>query len=149
MKKIFIFGLLVISVFLITGCNKSNEIKSDIVSFKYYYGSGEGSIYEYTLSLKEDKVVFTAKGYNDVNLNIEKEIDKSYLKELANIINENKIYEWNGFNKHNKDVLDGYGFYLEVNYENGEVIKANGYMEYPKNYDKSDKVLTAFLESIE
>ena len=149
MKKIFIFGLLVISVFLITGCNKSNEIKSDIVSFTYNYGSYHGGYYKYNISKVEDDIIFTAKGSNGIKLDIDKKIDKSYLKELANIINENKIYEWNGFNKHNKDVLDGYGFYLEVNYENGEVIKANGYMEYPKNYDKSNKVLTAFLESIE
>ena len=136
MKKIFIFGLLVISVFLITGCNKSNEIKSDIVSFKYYYGGYHGGYYKYNISKVEDDIIFTAKGSNGIKLDgikldIDKKIDKSYLKELSKIINENKIYEWNGFNKHNKDVQDGYGFSIEVNYENGEVIKANGYMEYP------------------
>lgn len=148
MKKIFIFGLLVISVFLITGCNKSNEIKSDIVSFKYYYGGYHGGYYKYTISKVEDDIIFTAKGSNGINLDIDKKIDKSYLKELSKIINENKIYEWNGFNKHNKDVQDGYGFSLEVNYENGEVIKSIGYMEYPKNYNKIHNILTDFLESI-
>lgn len=79
---------------------------------------------------------------------MEKEIDKSYLEELAKIINDNEIYKWNGFDKSDKNILDGSSFTLEVNYSNGKTLKAHGYMKYPKNYNEGHKVLSDFLEQI-
>lgn len=44
--------------------------------------------------------------------------------------------------------MDGYGFTLEVKYQNKKSLKAEGYMKYPKDYGKSHKVLVTYLESL-
>lgn len=147
-KKVFLTLLLTIILIGITGCNSKGKIDSDIISFKYHYGSYNDYYYEYDINIIDEKVVLNAKGYNAVNLNVEKEIDKSYLEELAKIINDNEIYKWNDFDKSDKNILDGYGFSLEVNYSNDKSLKAHGYMKYPKNYNEGHKVLSEFLEQI-
>lgn len=147
-KKVFLTLLLTVILIGITGCNSKEKIDSDIISFKYHYGSYNDYYYEYDINIIDEKVVLNAKGYNAVNLNVEKEIDKSYLEELAKIINDNEIYKWNDFDKSDKNILDGYGFNLEVNYSNGKTLKAHGYMKYPKNYNEGHKVLSEFLEQI-
>ena len=111
MKRIFIFSILfVVVLFAISGCKKKVQIESDIISFEYNYGSYNGGYYDYKISVNDDIASFAAKGSNGVNLDIDKEIDMSYLVSLSNIINDNKIYEWNGFNKHDNLVMDGYSF---------------------------------------
>ena len=60
--------------------------------------------YKYNIEKKDKKIIFTAKGKNGVGLNINKEINQSELGQLAKIINSNGIYEWNGFNKRDKDI---------------------------------------------
>ena len=151
MKKTFILiFIFVISLFVITGCAKSNKIESDIISFTYEYGSYNNGYYKYTIfvSVEENMVMFTAEGHNGVNLNINKEIDSSYLNQLSDIINDNKIYEWDGFHKSEDDVMDGYSFKLNIGYKNGETIDASGYMKYPDNYDNCHEALLKFLKSI-
>lgn len=147
-KKVFLILLLTVILIGITGCNSKEKIDSDIISFKYHYGSYNGYYYEYDINIIDEKIVFTKKGYNNEKLNMEKEIDKSYLEELAKIINDNEIYKWNGFDKSDKNILDGSSFNLEVNYSNDKSLKAYGYMKYPKNYKEGHKALSDFLEQI-
>lgn len=146
MKKIILLLIILISLSL-TGCNKADKYKGNIVEFHYNYGSYNSGYYYYSITKENDKFIFSAEGYNNVNLNINKEIDKSNLKRLAKIINANNINKWNGFNESNDDILDGNHFYLKVEYDDGKTIEASGYMKYPKNYDKGDKALKEFLNS--
>lgn len=145
-KKICLLVIAVFSLFLFTGCNKKTD--SEVVKFSYNYGSYNGGYYEYAINKEGKKVIYTARGMNGVSLNKNKEISKSYLKKLTKVIDKNGIVIWNGFNKSNNGVLDGYGFSLNVEYANGEKITAHGYMDYPSGYKKGHKALTKFLESI-
>ena len=145
MKKILL-GLIIIM--LMIGCGKGKEIKSDIVSFKYNYGGYNGGYYEYSIILEDDKAMFSANGSNGVDLYIDKEIDKSYFEKLAKVINDNKIYKWNGFDETDKNILDGYSFELIVKYKDDSTLKAYGYMKYPDEYNIGHEALTNFLESI-
>ena len=147
-KRIFAFTLVLLSIFVLAGCGKPNKIESDISSFTYEYGSYNNGYYKYTISVEENEVIFTAEGHNGVNLNIDKKIDSSYLNELSNIINDNKIYSWDGFHKGKSGILDGYSFVINVDYKNGEKINASGYMKYPDNYDDCHEALVNFLQSI-
>lgn len=147
-KKVILTLLFAVILISITGCTSKQKIDSDIISFKYHYGSYSPGYYDYDISVIDEKVIFNAKGYNDVNFDVEKLIDKSYLEELTKIINDNEIYKWNGFDKSDKNILDGYDFNLEVNYSNGKSLKAHGYMKYPKNYNEGHKALSEFLEHI-
>lgn len=147
--KVVVFVFLTLCViFTITGCGKKTEYTGNIISFKYYYGSYNSGYYEYNINVEDDKVIFIAKGYNGVALAVNKEIDSDYLKKLSDLINDNKLYEWDGFDRSDKDILDGYGFTLEVNYNDNTSLKANGYMKYPKNYNEIHPILSEFLKTI-
>lgn len=147
MKKIIFITLCITSLLLFTGCNK-NQIQQEITYFKYEYGSYGGGYYDYTINSEVGKMIFTAKGYNGVELNISKEINKSKLEELSKIIVDQSIDKWNGFDNSDSNAMDGYSFELKVDYKNGDEITANGYMKYPPNYETAHQKLVSFLESI-
>ena len=147
----YLLGILVIcTIFMMTGCKKeATKNESEIVSFAYFYGSYNEGYYDYKIDGNGDKVKFTGNGLNGVKLNINKTIDRSYLDELATIINENGIYEWNGFSGKASGISDGYSFTLEIVYLDGKVFKASGIGKYPKNYDSGHKIMAEFLNSID
>ncbi|MBR3116773.1 MAG: hypothetical protein IKF36_02735 [Bacilli bacterium] len=147
--KILIGVLLVaiISILAIVLIPKNKEY-GDIESFTYNFGSGEGSYYEFNINIENDKYIFTGKGYSSSDLNIKKELSTSDMKELSNIIKDNNITSWDGFDREKKDILDGDSFKLIVKYKNGEKIVANGYMLYPDNYREASKKLEEFLFKI-
>ena len=142
MKKI----LFLLLILLCLGCSK--KIKSDIVSFSYNVDGGLGGFCNYKIEIKDEKTIYNKECMGLVEANINKEIDGKYLDEIKKIINDNKIYEWNGFNKINKYVLDGAGFTLDVHYSNNQVIKAHGYAIFPKNYNEVAGILRDYLDNI-
>ena len=88
-------------------------------------------------------------GGNGVELSINQEISDDKLEELSRIINDNKIYEWNGFGKSEDGILDGYTFELEIKYKDGKEVKAHGYEKYPGNYSEAHKSLENYFASFE
>lgn len=96
------------------------------VSVSFYEGS-----WEYMDNVeKEDCLVSRVEGGEEL------------YTEVLNILNENKVYKWDGFRKSARNVLDGYMFTFEARVNNDEKIYANGSNAYPKNYNK-------FIEAIE
>lgn len=154
-KNIYISLLLLITLVLLVGCGNNNKELHDIVKFHYSKSYGLEGYIDYTISKNDDIVKFEKEGliYNNKTstheyVNNELEIDKSVLLDIENIINEHKIYTWNGFSKRNNSIMDGSGFKLIVDYFDGSKIKAEGYMKYPKNYDEGDKALSDYLFTI-
>ena len=142
MKKV-IFSLLIL---LCAGCAK--EIDSDITSFYYNIGSGLGGYCSYTVEDKNNTVLYTKNCVGIEDADEEREIDRSYLEEIKKIINENKVYKWDGFNKSNNNVMDGSSFDLKVHYSNGQSIDAHGYMKYPSNYKEVKEKLLDYFEKM-
>ena len=147
-KKIFVGIIILLGLFIITGCGKNTKSNNEIVSFSYNYGSYNEAYYSYIIENIDGKVTYKAKGSNGADLNIDTEINKSVLTKLNKIINNNNITDWNGFNGKNEEILDGYSFSLNVMYANGESIQASGYHKTPKNYDKGHDALVKFLKTI-
>lgn len=138
--------------------NKNKEIKPNddintptaaIKSFHYNYGSYNGGYHYYSIEEDDGKMMINGAGGNGVELDINKEISDDRLEELSRIINDNKIYEWDGFNEDNDGILDGYSFELKIKYADGREIVAEGYEKYPQNYEQAQRNLTEFLESFE
>lgn len=150
MKKKILILIIVMLMIISTGCEKKEEEKYDgkIISFSYNYGGFSKGYYNYSIEVKDDKVIFEANGHNGVDLNINKEIDSSKLEELAKLINKEKIYEWNNFEEKKEGVLDGNSFSLTIKYDDGKTITAKGYMKYPKNYDEKMSKLLEFIDSL-
>jgi surface protein len=144
-SKLFLVLLIGILSISLTGCKDKKNFDGDIVSFRYSEGSGMGPSYEYEINLEKNKYIFKAGGYNGANLDVEKEISEEQVKKLSKIINDNDIKSWDGFDKSDKDVMDGHSFSLFVNYKSGEKIEAHGYMKYPSNYREASKELEDYL----
>jgi len=101
--------------------------------YKYYPGGG----IEYEDILDE--------GGNYLRISKDIKLTKADMKKLRDIIIDQDIVSWNGFNQSLKGVVDDYGFSLEITYEDGSKITAQGYGKSPKNYNESVKVLNGFL----
>lgn len=144
MKKILLLTIVFLSIGLV-GCGKKSNGK--IIHFFYSYGSYSGErIYE--IEVTDDKAIIMAKGYNGVDLNLNKEISTSYLEKIQKVVDKYDINSWDGFKKTDYDILDGDGFSIIIKYENGKEISATGYMKYPKNYKKASSELRKILEGI-
>ncbi len=147
MKKIIIFVLSIMMVLTMFGCEKNQEIESDIVSF-YYSTSGMNGFTKYDVSINDDKIIFSYESrcvscneHNEIN----KEISDSYLKELSKIVNDYNIYEWDGFDKDEEGLMDGSSFNFEITFKDGKSIKARGYGKSPDNYRKAiDAIVELF-----
>ncbi|WP_022766736.1 hypothetical protein [Butyrivibrio sp. XPD2006] len=156
-KKFLILGgviacivfLLVLWNFSSSGNRLAKEPEGDITAFYYDYGSYFGGYYTYELVRRYDgTVAFTATGGNGVDLDIYTYVDSSCLDELTEIVNESRIYTWNGFNKSDNGLMDGYGFSLAAGYSDGRILSAHGYGKEPSSYNEGHKALTAFFEKL-
>ena len=76
------------------------------------------------------------------------EITERELKDIAHIIEEEKIKQWNGFNKIARYVVDGTFWDILVKYQEGGILHARGYMKYPKDFQKGYSALVEYLERV-
>lgn len=141
-----VIGTIIALIFILKPAKGVNT-NSEIESFIYNYGSGEGEYNEYSINIRDGKYYIKGVGYSESTLNINKVIKSSDMEKLNNIIKDNNIDSWDGFDESEDNVLDGYGFKLIVKYKNGDSIEAKGYMKYPDNYKKGHNALEEFLES--
>ena len=141
--------LVLVLVFLLTMRGKKEEVyEGEIISISYSYGSYNGGYWNYEIYKENQKTFVKAKGWNGVELNLNKQVDNNVLDDISQIVKEKEIYKWYGFNKEDKNVLDGYSFSLTIKYSDGKEGKASGYMKYPNNYTSAHKELTNYLETI-
>lgn len=86
-KAVFLALFLLISV-CITGCGNEKKWNYDanVIEFNYEFGGYDSGYYYYTIVVEGDKINFSAKGRNGIDLNIEQTIDNSHLEKLENII---------------------------------------------------------------
>ena len=89
----------------------------------------------YNLDFKNDKYAATIKpsGIPDEDITTVYFKEEDVLK-IKNVLKKYQVYNWDGFRKYDKNVLDGNTFDFSVSFKDGTNIEANGYMMYPKNY---------------
>ena len=134
--------LLVIIVLFIISNKKKVEI-SEIKSFYFHYSVNNmmNGYVSYNIDCKNTcKARVKLNGIAEEEA-VEVNINNKDIKELTNILEKYNISSWNGFDKVDKNVLDGNGFGLSIIFKNGDSISASGYMKWPENYGK---VCTAF-----
>ena len=62
------------------------------------------------------------------------EVDESFSQSLEKVLEMYRVKKWDGFNKFDKNVLDGSSFSLSASFDDDSRIFAHGYMKYPKYY---------------
>ncbi len=139
--------LIIITIILICIFTpKKKEIAYDIKFMHFYYSTG---------TAMNDSVSYDLTCNEGCNINIKPSgipnekmlktsLDDKTVKDIAKILEDNNVVEWDGFNKFDKYVLDGNGFSFSLENKNGEKVSADGYMKWPKNYttvkSKLDKI---------
>ncbi|MCL1799370.1 MAG: hypothetical protein FWG23_06510 [Eggerthellaceae bacterium] len=126
--------------------------------FEYRFGSFNEGQWEYRIERKEAKgeegkgateptCLFTTRGYSSADMYMEEYVDASVLDDIAQIIAENGILSWDGFEKRDLDILDGFGFRLEAEFTEGALF-ATGYEKYPKDYSRGHQALSSYLDAL-
>jgi hypothetical protein len=103
-----------------------------------------------TLSQREiddqgsDRIIFKAEGYAGGFINVEEEIGEAALEDIVQIMEEEDIFSWDGFDRSNQEIRDGFSFELDARFENRDV-RARGYMERPENFRQGHEKLADYL----
>ena len=156
MKKYIIciiIGIILLAalfIFLET-LNKKNVEMKGIKSMRFTYTKGymANAYVIYEIEYKDGKYISKIKPYGvSEEETITKEVDIKFISKMQEIFNKYEVYKWNGFNKNNKDVLDGDSFSFNLStIDNGD-ITAHGYMSWPKNYSEVKSELDNLFESL-
>ena len=140
--------LATVMLFAASACApKVQQEPENLIGFSYSYGGYPGGRWEYNIQEKDGKLYLTARGWNGVDLDVNAEIPLSTLAQLESIIDEYDIVNWDGFDKQDSSVSDGYMFSLECVYSNRTVV-AKGHMNYPPNYNAAHQALADYLDSL-
>lgn len=148
--------LMLCAVCVLSACGKT-EPKGTPVSVDYstYRSDGQGE-YEiaYSLSLPDGGII----GEDGVQLSVRSGgaggyqysciLNGDVLHRAGEIIDENSIAAWDGFDKARKKKDTENSFSLTVRYPDGSRIVAAGINAFPKNWDKSSKELSNFFEGL-
>ena len=83
----------------------------------------------------EDKCILIIKEYGkDEKDVITKKLTNKDMDKFEDTLNKYHILSWKGFNKSDKNVLDGNSFSFHLRYNDDEKLSASGYMMYPNHY---------------
>lgn len=152
MKKIFLISIIIIVIIIIIFIIKrKKEVEiSKIKYFNFGYSTGNmaNAYVSYNIELKDKKYLVSIKptGITEEET-LKKEISPKEINKIEKILKENKIGNWNGFQKTDKNVLDGNSFSLSIRFTNNDSITASGYMKYPANYKKvKDELDKIFMD---
>lgn len=144
---VILMGVVALSL---TVFSPKKEIK-DIKSF--YYGTADGTaMYDgvrYDIDYEDGKYIATIQKRGQSEEEAKKvEISKDKVKELEDILNKYNVGSWDGFSRHDKNVLDGSSFSLSVNCFDDTSVSASGYMIWPNNYKEVRGSLETFFEGL-
>jgi len=148
--KILIVIIIVISVLLlfIIFRQKQKESIKDIKSIEFRYTNGYmiNSDTYYKLECNNN-CMLQIKRYGSSNEE-EYNVDKCILNDIEKILNKYNVSSWDGFNKSDKNVLDGDTFSISIVYDNNKRISSSGYMMYPNNYKSVKEELETLFNSL-
>ncbi len=130
--------LIVILLVVINKVKNKNVYIGHVERFEFFYTQGYAMNadvrYKFNHKVKDNWYKISVKEYGvseeDAKLI---EVDEEFRDKLEAIIDKYKVKSWDGFNKSDKNVLDGDSFSLSIHYPSGSV-SAHGYMSWPKNY---------------
>ena len=131
--------------------DKSAAERGGIKSFEYN-GSGTAinDMFSYIFTNEEDGVRLEYDFYiNGDEAEGETMLDVAVMDELTRLSDTYEIAEkWDGFDEVAEGVLDGSGFSLYMEFEDGSYMSASGYNDFPKGYGEFEKAFNEMLDSV-
>lgn len=153
MKGIYIFiAIIVVLILIVLGVVLFYHPKvniSDIKSFRYHYTMGTAFNADVLYELNcEDKCIALVKAYGESEEDAkEYNVDSDFVSKLSQILNENNVGAWDGFNESDNMVLDGDSFSISV-HSSEKNYSATGYMRWPKDYAKVKEEINDLFNSL-
>ena len=137
---LLIILILLISIIIVLFLPKSKKtiaiknIKN--FSFSYTTGYSINARVRYEIEYKSDEYIVTILP-NEIpdEDKLEIKLEKKEIKNIIKILNKYNVSNWNGFDKVDKNVLDGDSFHIYIETLDNDKVSASGYMKWPKNYN--------------
>ena len=109
----------------------------EIVEFSMAEGSFSEGYLSYSIIMQEGEYLFSASGSNGLELSIKQQpIPYKEVDELRSFLEESGIDAWNGLAGGNDDdVMDGFGFRISFEIDNGSSFQASGSNNYPADFN--------------
>ena len=141
MKRIARFALLAALLLLpglLAGCarTKPKEIRGvRHLRFSYSCGMGITDQVYYTLDKTEEGYTAMVKPQGvDPSEPLNVPVDESFVGQVEQLLRENHVEKWYGFNKRARNIMDGIGFTFSLKLNDGSEVEAVGYMRWPDRY---------------
>ena len=123
---------------------------ANIKSFYITYSNGYmmNAYTRYQLLVDNEKFIAKIKPYGiyeEDELVIE--VNSELMEKISNVLVKYEVNKWNGFDKVDKDVLDGDSFSFSLSLKNDKSLSAHGYMRWPDHFrDVRDEINSMFME---
>ena len=104
---------------------------SKLIGFYYSFSAAPRGD-NYSIEIENDcfkyESIFLKDGAKEIS------IDSKLLDKLKDLYLKYDVYNWNGFNKSPKNIMDGKTFNIKFVFEDGNNCYASGSNAFPKNY---------------
>ena len=131
---ILVFVLFAIAVFF----RKMRRLKiHDIRSFSFIYTDSKAVPVErcFKLAIKENKYTASLTDASSAEGDLlSVDVDKDFVKRLEEMLNRNKVFTWDRYEKTSNAGADTYKFSIEVYDENGSSVSARGNGKAPRHF---------------
>jgi len=159
MKKLTFAVVILMLIASLFGCGANKKLVFEDIryfSFTYQVGNYDDGFKNFTLKYADGRYTASVKPPHVADENrISIEVDEAFVRELEAILTEHSVNKWNGFNKANKNVLDGNMFTLSITcgntdeYDENKRLSAHGYEKWPDGYKEvRDAVEDLFMKSV-
>lgn len=79
---------------------------------------------------------------------LEVKIEEKDIKKIIAVLKKYHVSKWNGFDKVDKNVLDGNSFSFYLRMQDDNKMEASGYMKWPEDYGKVRSELDSIFMDI-
>lgn len=126
---------------------KAKDNESGISGFRYSYnGSIGANSFSYEIKDEDGKKVFIYEAMEHSEFeDMKTECPSEVLEQLYQIYLDLRVAEWDGFSKYNPHVLDGDGFSLHIDFNDGAKLSASGSNASPERYGEFEKKMNEVL----
>jgi len=136
--------------------NKINKMEKEFNSagilryFHFDHGCMAEGMTGYTIEEKNDAAEFTFQkysmtdGHDDTKVFV---LPLSVMQRVKQLLREERLYLWNGFNKSNSVIATGESFTLEAVFDKYR-LKAYGMVMMPPVYKEKSEILVGFLDGL-
>ncbi|MGI6607660.1 MAG: hypothetical protein ACOX1F_01590 [Erysipelotrichaceae bacterium] len=75
-------------------------------------------------------------------------IIKSFFERIVRVFDNNDVLSWAGFDGYDPEALDGWSFNLDIDFENGEHLTAEGDNSFPSGYSEVKREFNYLINEV-